>query len=74
MNKIIRVTGCHDCPVVGHSQDPTDPLKGQMECMHDSVEVETIVTEYILNSDITGGKVSHGIKLLPADCPLEDDK
>ncbi len=58
--KIIKVSGCHDCPVIGYSQNPID-LKPQTECMHDSRKTETIVTDFELK------------KTISLDCPLEDE-
>lgn len=59
--KIIRISGCHDCPLRAYLQDPADPSKGITECYSDDTP-ETVVTEHERN------------KTLPDNCPLDDEK
>ncbi len=56
MYKIVKITGCHDCPLVAY--DGFSVLNS--ECMHSHRKTEKIVT------------IFEEQKKYPSDCPLED--
>jgi hypothetical protein len=60
--RIIRVSGCHECPYSGYMQNAKNPLIGVTYCLFPNLKYELIVTEY------------EDSKTLPEDkCPLEKE-
>ncbi len=71
--KIIKVTGCHDCPEIesipGYGNHEIDGTKSTWAWINKCDLLEEDVTKYVSNA--ISSKVQYA-PLLPDNCPLED--